>query len=170
MIHYFMDYDLYTYEDYDIQGDDYNQLMDLCFSYCDYFSLMFKSKDVKCSILPYKVEIKTPDNIAGFMTSEYFERRFFKCNIESKDYMLSITNNLYSLANTDGKNNKPEDPIFYREDGTVFFWSMIHEGICVLSNRDNEDVANIVSKRGWKIHNEDGKILNLIPKYFFNHN
>lgn len=161
-----MDYDLQTYEDYDILGNEYINLINLCFQYSEYFTLLFKNSYIDTSIKPYKTEIRIPDDITGFTTSEYFERRFFKCNDASRNYMYNITDNLFDLVNRNELKNKPEDPIFYRKDGSVFFWSMIHEGICILSNRENEDVMDVVSKHGWKCYDKNDGIKRFIPKYF----
>lgn len=43
----------------------------------------------------------------------------------------------------------PEDPTFYRSDGSVFFTSTTHEGILTLMPRENEDVSDIISCENW---------------------
>lgn len=76
-------------------------------------------------------------------------RCFYKCTEEAKQLFLTVTNNLFDWIQYYGNDN-PENPRFYRENGSVFFWSEIHEGDCCLYNRANEDVSSIVSKRGWQ--------------------
>lgn len=122
---------------------------------------------METSIKPYKTEIGMPDDVTGFTTSEYFERRFFKCNDTSRNYMHDITDDLFALVNINELKNKPEDLIFYREDGSVFFWSMLHEGLCIISCRENEDVKDVVSRRGWKCYDKNDGIKRFIPKYFY---
>lgn len=149
----------------DICGKRYKNLIDICFSYSKYFTLLFKKPYNKFSDMePYKIEVQKPDDILGFISSEYFERRFYSCDEETKEYMLNITDNFFDLVNWVG-DNMPEDPIFYREDGTAFFWSMTHEGICVLSNRSNEEVMSVVSYHNWKEW-DPKKYHCMIPDYF----
>lgn len=169
MIYYFLDYDPKTCTEFDISGPEYKKLIDVCFEYCDHFTLLFKNKNAPCTIKPYKTEVRKPDDICGFYTSEYFERRFFKCTDEAKLFMLNLTKSLFDLVNDGTEKCIPEDPIFYRNNGTAFFWSMTHEGICVLSATGAEDVSSIISVKGWKSYDpqtEGPKAI--IPKYFYN--
>lgn len=169
MIYYFLDYDPKTYMEFDISGVEYKKLIDECFKYCDHFTLLFKNKNAPYTIEPYKIEVRKPDDICGFYTSEYFERRFFKCTDETKLFMLNLTKNLFDLVNDDMEKYIPEDPIFYRKDGTAFFWSMTHEGVCVLSATGTEDISSVISAKGWKAYNPkiDGAKA-IIPRYFYN--
>ncbi len=155
--------------EYDIANMDYLDLLNVCFMYSSYFTLLYRKKGVilKNEPVPYKVLIKTPDEITGYNSSRYFERRFYCCNDQSKIFLSKITNSLFSLSNLDNENDLPEDLTFYRANGTAFFWSMTHEGICVLSNCENEDVSMVVTKQGWKSYDPKIDEMNyLIPKYF----
>ena len=44
----------------------------------------------------------------------------------------------------------PEDPAFYRKDGTPFFSTTIHEGYFTINADENEDISEILSKRDWE--------------------
>ena len=46
--------------------------------------------------------------------------------------------------------NNPENPVFYRENGSIFFSSLIHEGEITLTVNDGEDVSKITMINGWK--------------------
>lgn len=48
----------------------------------------------------------------------------------------------------------PEDPVFYRDDGSVFFSSIIHDGKCFLFPTDSENISDIVSSDHWVHKNE----------------
>ena len=63
------------------------------------------------------------------------------------DILLKTTNHIFSWLNGWGYEN-PEDPTFYREDGSLFFTSTIHEGECTLFVRD-EDVSEILANKLW---------------------
>ncbi|MGM9680039.1 MAG: hypothetical protein ACI3XR_00890 [Eubacteriales bacterium] len=82
-----------------------------------------------------------------------------------KELLLSRVTDLFDWIRTDEREN-PEDLTFYREDGSVFFWSETHEGICVLCDRVQEKVSQIVSKKGWKARKE-GEFIYGVPKYLF---
>jgi hypothetical protein len=43
----------------------------------------------------------------------------------------------------------PEDPTFYRPDGSIFFKSTTHEGELTLMPRGDEDVSNVLSSGRW---------------------
>ena len=45
----------------------------------------------------------------------------------------------------------PEDPIFYRADGSKFFLSVIHEGELELYVNDSEDISAILDSIGFKL-------------------
>ena len=48
-----------------------------------------------------------------------------------------------------GKVKKPEDIAFYREDGSVFLSSVIHEGEDSLFPREGEDISAILDLDNW---------------------
>lgn len=43
----------------------------------------------------------------------------------------------------------PDDPTFYRSDGSVFFVSEIHEGICAIMPREEEPVEELLREIPW---------------------
>ena len=45
----------------------------------------------------------------------------------------------------------PEDPIFYRADGSKFFSSVIHEGELELFVKDDEDVSTILDNMEFRL-------------------
>ena len=62
--------------------------------------------------------------------------------------ILRISDNLFGYIDGWGYTN-PEDPTFYRSDGSVFLKSEIHEGEVWLMPRNNEDVSQIVADSNW---------------------
>ena len=67
------------------------------------------------------------------------------CSKNTRELLNSISDDLRDFVNCWGINN-PEDPSFYREDGTVFFCSTVHECIFDISIDPNEDVSDLLSK------------------------
>ena len=41
---------------------------------------------------------------------------------------------------------------FFREDGTAFFTSIAHEGECILTPRDSEDVEGLIRSGPWTMN------------------
>ncbi|MBE6625537.1 MAG: hypothetical protein E7622_07885 [Ruminococcaceae bacterium] len=61
---------------------------------------------------------------------------------------MKITDSIFKWIDGWGFKN-PEDPCFYRDDGSAFFTSVIHEGVVKLTPRENEDVSKIISNPLW---------------------
>lgn len=162
---------MYLFEDYDdnsgtdltICGDDYRQLIHTCFSYSASFSLCFPSLESADEFAPRAEMLR-------YAISEHSDpcRRYkcyFPCSDQMKEILLSRANDLFDWIRRDGREN-PEDLTFYRDDGSVFFWSETHEGICVLCDRAQEDVSLIVSTNGWKALKEGESVFG-VPKCLF---
>ena len=146
-MYYYHDYDDYKNEDITIEGEDYAELIETCFRYSSYFSLSFASKEIEQRVM----KSLTPLRRDTENRSDLKYRCFYKCTEEAKTLFLTNTNDLFEWRKLEFDNLfNPENPRFYREDGSVFFWSEIHEGNCYLYNNADEDVTSIVSKRGWQ--------------------
>ena len=61
--------------------------------------------------------------------------------------MLSWSNNLFELHSF-GISKLPEDPLFLRKDGSIFFESTIHEGECFLYPQ-GEDISKVLVFGNW---------------------
>ena len=145
MAYYFLDYNENTMKNLYIKGNDYTDLIELCFKYSQKFSFVFSSlKQVewlnqKSDIYNYD-EIRLSDKIRNYKV-------YCECTNENKKILLSNWDNLFNCL--DHTNNNYEDITFYREDESVFFWSETHEGVCAIFNRANENVDEVTSKEGW---------------------
>ena len=76
----------------------------------------------------------------------YYDGAYVKCYVVCDDLfneMLEISDSLFKWIYGWGYTN-PEDPTFYRDDDSVFFLSVIHDGECYLMPRVNEDVTAVV--------------------------
>ena len=135
----------------DIQGEQYERLIDICFHHCSYFSLNENRSGVMFDLPEKELEVWLEQ-----LSSPIRKKHLFFCSYEAKQYLLRKVNSLFSWI-TWGTHNRdikegilPEDLCFYRSDGSVFLWSETHEGICVICSKPEEDVSDIVSSEGWR--------------------
>lgn len=138
-----------------IKGEELNLLWDICFKYCKYFSLTFcdalETINYYSEIKKYAITIVQSNYWPGtgrFGAGLKPYVAILPCNERTRELLNSISDNLRDFVNCWGINN-PEDPSFYREDGTVFFSSTVHECIFDISIDPNEDVSDLLSKRKW---------------------
>ena len=146
----FYDSDPSGREEFDISGQQYLDLMNCCFSYAVSFSLILSPcfKDDIQHWNKYRIDVE-PDVVRlyshyGTASPESpdkikdYEIRHYRLCPELCDMILSRTDSIFKWLCGWGYNN-PDDPCFFREDGSVLFSSIIHEGECRLSLRDGEN-------------------------------
>ena len=128
----FYDSDPSGYEEYDIVGADYLDLLAICFSYCDTLSLLFDLRDVKSAQLFQDLDayrLPVTENIKhlydhygtfeGDIMSTY-EIRHYRLSNEVKEKVVGVTDSIFKWIYGWGYCN-PTDPTFFRKDGSVFF-------------------------------------------------
>ena len=163
-IYNFYDTDDMGFEEYDITGKEYESLIRACCKYCVVLSFRITKPNVKALIELEKFRIKKPDNIT-FEFVHYGKGanvHYFRICDEVCNILLNTTNNIFSWITGWGYEN-PDDPTFYREDGSVFFTSTIHDGECTLFIRD-EDVSEILANKLWTKGTGHGNRYTVIPK------
>lgn len=144
----FSDYDDMLEKDYAIKGEAYTQMIDVCFRYAAMFSLTTtKNHPAMISEAPQSIfsQPHIEKKVSGGSRDTV---HFFHCSEQAKRFLLTFSDDLFLWVDYE-KPHRPEDLVFYREDGSVFFWSETHEGVCALINRENEDVSTVVSQPGW---------------------
>ena len=156
----FYDADPSGYEEYDILDDDYFQLLDTCFLYSDSISLLFDLRDRESAQLfqdleeyrlPVSENIKRLyDHYGGFEGDRrgHYEIRHYRLSNEVKKKIVGVTDSVFKWIYGWGYSN-PADPAFLRKDGSVFFQSLIHEGVCSLLPQHGEGVDHIISGKRW---------------------
>lgn len=82
---------------------------------------------------------------------------FYSCNEKTVSLLHSIEDDLFEWVRFD-EPVKPENLTFYRQDGTVFFWSETHEGVCAMFPRGREDVSVLLAQGGWEYHSAAEKL------------
>lgn len=163
--------DTFTGEgDFDITGNHYQELLNLCFQYSAVMSFLIYDSNASYLKELEKFKIKRPQNITGSFeehreTGESVQPyyQYYQVCEELKMLMFTISDSLFPFVHAWGYTN-PEDPTFYRADGSVFFYSIVHEGECSFLPRDNEDISQILSMGHWVVDSYpyDGK-----PGYYY---
>lgn len=157
---YYVFYDTNVFEDcseeYDIVSEDYKELLTLCFRYSTSFSFMIAGEGIRSIVesLPKELDkyrIDEDNNVLDVYIrymNRYKDIRCYTACPETYDLILEINDSIFKWINGRG-NKKPEDLTFYREDGSVFFTSIIHEGECYLYPRYNENINSVVLNGKW---------------------
>ena len=154
MIEYrFCDTDSSGMAEFDIAGIEYTALMDKCFEYCSAITLFIRDTDIT---LPPELEADRIPVTAEM--SNYYKRygdagqvRAYRLTPQSKYILLSIASSIFSWIDGWGQHN-PEDPVFFRADGSVFLSAVVHEGHVSLFPRDDEDVNILLKNPNWIKH------------------
>ncbi len=152
----FYDTDITGWEEYDITGDDYRELMSTCCKYGKTMAFTIMAPDgisyvneLEKFAVDKEANIKEVSIRYGYPGQKFQPYvRYYRVCPELCELLTSMTDSIFKLLFGGGQTN-PEDPTFYRADGSVFFSSVIHEGEITLYPREDEDVSNIVSKPHW---------------------
>jgi hypothetical protein len=160
----FCDSDPSGSEERDICGEEYYRMLDLCFMHCTHIS--FRIPDSNARVIKkipeelMKYRIPVPQNVADIyryyqygkvknLESQLF---YFPINEQVKGNIIRITDSIFKWTAYDNINN-PEDPFFFRSDGSPFFISIIHEGECALcltpEEEGKKELQSIVSHPYW---------------------
>ena len=155
-IYKFCDWSLTDDEDYDVVGEAYKNLIKCCCDICDVVSFIIERPDICSKEIQEELSrfsISRPQNITykfhyyningeriGFSAVHYYRVCPELCQL-----LLTSASGIFDWVGY----TYPEDPTFYRSDGSVFFTSTTHEGLLTLMPREDEDVSDIISDTGW---------------------
>lgn len=143
------------------EGKDFENFLDMCFQYSDYFSFMYDSDPacLKTAADDFFIRafsssgitrvVQVPNFLNNNENEIIYQCRlvpnvqllFFKCCNASKKMILDFSRDLWAFCSCNG--SMPEDLTFYRKDGTTFFASLIHEGESFLFPKDTEPLIGI---------------------------
>lgn len=133
-------------EDVEIKGKNFELMLNVCFEYSKYVSFLVTETDFQKYSGLESFLVQEEKHMLSEMYDKYLRYsrtgivKFFYCSNEFKSFILSITKDLWSLIHGWGFEN-PEDPVFYRNDGSVFFSAVIHEGYGTFYPQRDEDVS-----------------------------
>ena len=159
----FLDTDYYGNAEYDIRDTEYKLLIHLCCKYAKVFSMVVTTpfSAIIEKLQPYQVA--KPNNISlSFPEYDYQSAsiNYYQICPEICEILANAVGGIFEWI--DGWDfTNPNDPTFYREDGSVFFTSIIHDGVCVLMPRPEENVTEIIKNSLWIKRDENN--LSMFP-------
>ena len=148
----FRDTDASGDAEYDIIADEYEVLLNICVTYCKYLTIRICCNDI---VLPARMlahqtellpEMKTKYAHYGDANGRIIAFRVYP---EIVTDMIGVASSVFSWTSGWGLHN-PDDPAFFREDGSAFFYSVVHEGKCVIEQKAGEDIGAIIHDRRWQ--------------------
>ena len=154
----FYDADVTGKEEYDICGQDYATLIKTCCKYCSTLSFRITHADTSFVAELEKFAVHRNNELHNAYEHYYgdnlnenalTEIRYYEVNKEMEEFILSVSNSVFDWIYGWGYTN-PEDLAFYREDGSLFFYATVHEGMCVLTPNADESIDEIVSNGLWR--------------------
>ena len=141
--------------EYDIQGKEHDELIRVCFQYSDTFSVLLgQNIPLADKLKPFEITVADPDGYE-YAPPYYFiypeQLRALHFYRICPELYTILTDNIHSIWEwIDGWDFKnPENPHFYRADGTCFFMCNTHDGECFFYAREDEDVSVVVNKEHW---------------------
>lgn len=146
--------------DYDISGAEYTRLMEFCCNHSKTLCLRFSHSVTADTAEKFdRFLIQKPNNIdhQGYASGVLIDGqhcipddiRYFAVCEDLTALLVKHCNSIWQWIDGWGYHN-PSDPTFYREDGSVLFSSVIHDGKCVLTVAPDENAIDIVGTTGWK--------------------
>lgn len=156
----FYDTDSAGQAEYDISGAEYIELLEVCFRHSYTFSLLLDLRECKTALPLVSIEryrIPVTENVRRVYAHYGLFERDTHCGYEIRHYILcedvknavrDVADSIYKWICGWGYTN-PTDPAFYRKDGSVFFCSVIHEGVCTLSATDEENIDAVIQGSMW---------------------
>lgn len=144
-------YDEYDGKELDLKDEDYIDLIKRCCESCKTVSFRIKKPDAKTALALEKFQINKPENVrfsfSRIYSNDELGIRYYKVCPALCDLLINSARSIFEWKDGWDYEN-PENPTFYRDDGSVFLFSVIHEGEVYLFPNEDEDVDDIISK-GW---------------------
>ena len=148
----FFNWNDYSDDDIDLTKEEYENLLSISCKYCDTVAFFITDENVKFQEKLEPFRIAKPSNIVYPFTTKCKDEelgiRFYKACPELCKIMIESIGSIFEWLNARGFKN-PEDPTFYRSDGSVFLDTTIHEGVLTLTPREDEDVSSILADSRW---------------------
>ena len=152
--YFFYDWDCMTNEDVEFSREAYVELLDYCFCNSKIISFKIFGQDTKFLDWLEQFRVQRPKNtdisVYGLYqaTPEEAGCRFYRACPEMHKWMLEVANSMFEWLDGWGFKN-PEDPCFFREDGSALFFSTIHEGELGLCVDDDANIDSLLSTAKW---------------------
>ena len=105
--------------DFDFTREHYEALINMCFETCKYFSLLIREDTVFQDEL---ARWRMSDSDIPYQNSSE-GRYYYHANLSTREFFLNVADSLFSFEHYHDR--FPEDPVFYREDMTIFLDSIV---------------------------------------------
>lgn len=149
----FSDTDETGWDEFEIEGDDYRKLIDTCCQYCSVVSFdifpEYENAEYLTQIQKYLIKRDNTYKVVDNAYTTGSDKRYYAICAEMCD-LLKKEKNIFSWFWEENKLFHFENLTFYRNDGTIFFESITHEGYCYLYAKETEDISQIVSNEHWE--------------------
>ena len=137
-------------EEYDMSGQDYINLLDTCFKYSQFFFFHYNKFEI---IIPewlndYTVPVSNIPAVQNYQYCYALNSMCIILNEKTIEWIRNVTDSMLSWVCTRNCKN-PEDPVFLRDDLSLFFWSESHEGFFRIYVKDGEDINDILKTGLW---------------------
>lgn len=133
--------------EYDFTPEHYCALLKCCVQYSWCFSLEFNGEKPRFAKELAVWQIKNP-NFPYQGENQPENRKYYRVCAESAAFLVQIANSFFDF-DYHRNNQYPEDPIFYRKDGTPFLNVIAHEGECNLYPFPGEEVSDVLAFGHW---------------------
>lgn len=149
----FFDTDITGRAEYDLTGEEHRKFLLTCFKYSATVSFwvsydVFLPERMREMRLPINDDMRSLYAYHSKDISETTQIWHLPLNVDVCEYLLGASNSIWEWLSTD-EYKAPEDIVFYRADSSVFFTSVIHDGECLLTVNDDEDVSEIIKNHLW---------------------
>lgn len=158
----FYDTDSTGQAEYDICSAEYAELLNKCFQYSYAFSVLLDLRAPNAALpfanleqyrIPVTENVKKIYDHYGYFEEDtcngYEIRHYLLCE-DVKKAIIHVTDSIFKWICGWGYTN-PTDPVFYRKDGSVFFCSLIHEGVCTLVVTEEENIDTVIQESMWRL-------------------
>lgn len=161
-VYKFFDTDVFGKEEYDISGKHYLMLLMTCFKYSATVSVIISPEYVddiqewEVYRIPITANVQKAYRHYGNVSKEKpnyigeYEIRHYLLNDKLQRLIISHTDSIFKWICGWGNNN-PNDLVFFRLDGSVFFSSVVHEGECTLFPTKDEDISDVLNQGFWEV-------------------
>ena len=146
---------------YDICGTRYRRLLKACFLYSASVAMWVRA-DTELDmqhIASFRRKVTPPikahyDYYDDFTQGDTDRTNTFRLvryllTPDVKRFILNRTDSIFKWTCALGSDN-PEDLVFFRPDGTVFFALYSQEGVCTLNPIEGEDISPILMDPHWR--------------------
>ena len=159
-VYRFYDSDYYGNEEYDITGGEYKSLIQLCCDYSKQVSFRyFGDRPTELYEVLENFKEKSITYVSANQSKDTFvseEIVYYRVCPEICQILQEKVDGIFKWIYGRGHKN-PEDPQFFKSDGSVFLASSIHNGTVAIFGNETE-IKDVVKNPLWICEKEDKRV------------